>query len=296
MPLPDEHHRPALIPTCIRPSDVPGYHETLDAIRGVSRRPLTLTTLLEKKPRHRSRPLRSVIHKFVYRHKGRKVKGRPNYPPLSQDRVSKRQRRGDTNVYRGAVLSPDGRPAAEFLNFILQNEREAERKRVVKFDAQLQDSSTLVGKAYAIASEHHAGQVDKAGKPYIEHLVRVARRCSSPYTQAAALLHDIVSDTNVTLRDLLKVMPPLVCMMVHYLTRQPTETRWENIERIATHEGATEIKLHDLEDNLDLSRFDGELDKMPSSLLEHYRKARHYLRMQYLHQYHKVIPRPTPQQ
>jgi guanosine-3',5'-bis(diphosphate) 3'-pyrophosphohydrolase len=54
-------------------------------------------------------------------------------------------------------------------------------------------------RAIAIAAEAHAGQLDKADQPYILHPLRVLLRVSSESERIAAVLHDVVEDTPVTL-------------------------------------------------------------------------------------------------
>ena len=68
----------------------------------------------------------------------------------------------------------------------------------------------LVAKAREFAHTHHAGMVDKYGNPYFEHLHRVAERvremeftCVGETSEidlyvAAAYLHDVIEDTEVT--------------------------------------------------------------------------------------------------
>ncbi len=64
-------------------------------------------------------------------------------------------------------------------------------------------------KAARLAAELHAGQVDKAGKPYIEHLARAAAILQRRFPDAtgseieAAWLHDSVEDAGATLQSLL---------------------------------------------------------------------------------------------
>lgn len=58
--------------------------------------------------------------------------------------------------------------------------------------------------ARQIATTAHAGQTDKAGRPYIDHPRRVASRLVDLQEQAAAWLHDVIEDTGVTAVDLLK--------------------------------------------------------------------------------------------
>lgn len=49
----------------------------------------------------------------------------------------------------------------------------------------------LVERAKDLAHRAHAGQVDKAGRPYIEHVARVAAAVSDdPEAEVVAWLHD----------------------------------------------------------------------------------------------------------
>jgi GTP pyrophosphokinase len=61
----------------------------------------------------------------------------------------------------------------------------------------------LLRRAYDLAKEAHKGQVRKTGAPYITHPLAVAKMLAETGldapTLAAALLHDTVEDTNVTL-------------------------------------------------------------------------------------------------
>ena len=57
-------------------------------------------------------------------------------------------------------------------------------------------------RALEIAAAAHAGQQDKAGQPYILHPIRVMLSVSTLDEQIAAVLHDTVEDTSVTLEDL----------------------------------------------------------------------------------------------
>lgn len=56
--------------------------------------------------------------------------------------------------------------------------------------------------AQSIAAAAHKGQVDKAGKPYIEHPAHVAASVQGDAAKAVAWLHDVVEDTPLTFADL----------------------------------------------------------------------------------------------
>ena len=53
-------------------------------------------------------------------------------------------------------------------------------------------------RAIEIAARAHAGQVDKAGEPYIFHPLRLMLSLSGVHAQMAAVLHDVVEDTSIT--------------------------------------------------------------------------------------------------
>ena len=66
--------------------------------------------------------------------------------------------------------------------------------------------TSLIERAYAVALVAHVGQTRKSGEPYINHPMSVAtivaRQGLDDVTVAAALLHDAVEDTSVSLEDL----------------------------------------------------------------------------------------------
>jgi (p)ppGpp synthase/HD superfamily hydrolase len=124
----------------------------------------------------------------------------------------------------------------------------------------MSDMNWLVAKALRLATEAHDGQTRKyIGTPYVEHPIAVAqivaRRGGSYDLQAAALLHDVVEDTPVTLEHLATLFPPDVVAAVEYMTDQchdgnRRERKAAECARLAT--GTPEqqsLKLADLIDN-----------------------------------------------
>lgn len=114
----------------------------------------------------------------------------------------------------------------------------------------------LVATARRLAETHHAGQVDKAGQPYIGHVLRVAERVShlAPEVVAAALLHDVIEDTEVTADELAAAgIPATVIEAVVLLTKTggPLEGYYA---RIREHPVALAVKLADIADNADPDR------------------------------------------
>lgn len=114
---------------------------------------------------------------------------------------------------------------------------------------------TMLEKAEAIARKAHAGQVDKAGNEYISHPLRVSERCHSPQAKIVALLHDTVEDTYVT-PDLLRQQDfdEEIIEGVLSVTRKDGETYAQFIERAAANAIGKEVKIADLEDNMDVRR------------------------------------------
>lgn len=116
------------------------------------------------------------------------------------------------------------------------------------------DNQELYGKALALCTEKHAGQVDKAGKPYLGHIARVAGEF---YDEEAivALLHDIVEDTDVKPGELLqKGFTKEIVDAVVAITKKENESYESFIERVGKNKMAREVKIADLEDNMNIRR------------------------------------------
>jgi (p)ppGpp synthase/HD superfamily hydrolase len=111
--------------------------------------------------------------------------------------------------------------------------------------------------ADAIAAAAHADQVDKAGMPYVGHVRRVASYVNPgiPAAVAAALLHDVIEDTDMTSAELAgRGIPTEAIEAVELLTRRADEPPAEYYRRISDHPIAREVKLADLADNTDPAR------------------------------------------
>ena len=140
-------------------------------------------------------------------------------------------------------------------------------------------TDTLLNEARRIAEDAHAGQVDKAGAPYIGHPVRVSSKCESEAAKVAALLHDVVEDTTVSLKDLKNAgFSEDVIEAVETLTHKKNDDYLAvYIPRIGRNAIAREVKIRDLEDNLDITRLSGVSDR-DIQRLNKYIKAYHYLK------------------
>ena len=119
-----------------------------------------------------------------------------------------------------------------------------------------------IERAIETAATAHAGQRDKAGQPYIFHPLRVMLRVDGAHEQMAAVLHDVVEDTSVTLDNLAQEgFPSEVLRAIAALTKLPGETRLEAAARAAADPVARKVKLADNAENMDLSRIPNPTDK-----------------------------------
>lgn len=107
-----------------------------------------------------------------------------------------------------------------------------------------------VADAVALAIRAHDGQLDKSGKPYIGHPLRVMGSVTTEHEQMAAVLHDVVEDTPVTADDLLAAgLPPEVVTAVVALSKEPGEAQDAYLARVAADPIAIVVKRADIADN-----------------------------------------------
>ena len=124
--------------------------------------------------------------------------------------------------------------------------------------------------AIQLAAAAHAGQQDKAGKPYILHPIRVMLSVSTTDEQIAAILHDTVEDTDVTYEQLSEAgFSAEIISAVRALTKLDGESRVEAARRAVKHPIARQVKLADVKDNLDISRIPHLTDKDHARLDEY---------------------------
>lgn len=109
--------------------------------------------------------------------------------------------------------------------------------------------------AINLAVEKHQGQVDKRGQPYIGHLIRVMTALPTEIVQVIGVLHDILSDTDVTATDLRqRGYPPVVIASLIALTPIHCESRENALRRAASDDLALLVKIADNDDNRDPKR------------------------------------------
>lgn len=131
----------------------------------------------------------------------------------------------------------------------------------------------FVERAKRLAYWAHAGQTDKAGRPYIEHVARVATAVSDdPEAEAVAWLHDVLEDCP-DMESAVLHFPGAISKAVHILTRYDDETDAKYYWHIRNNPIALRVKLADIADNSDESRL-AVLDSSTAERLRHkYAKA-----------------------
>ena len=109
--------------------------------------------------------------------------------------------------------------------------------------------------AMELAYNAHHGQVDKSGVPYIFHPLHLAEQMDDEISCCAALLHDTVEDTYVTLEQLSQVFPAQVVEAVRLLTHDENTDYFDYVRAIRDNPIAKKVKLADLAHNSDATRF-----------------------------------------
>ncbi len=103
----------------------------------------------------------------------------------------------------------------------------------------------------------HKDQLDKSGLPYVLHPLHVAESMTDEYSTAAALLHDVVEDSDITLDNLSSNgIPKNVIDALRLLTHDSSIPYLEYIRALKSNDIARAVKLADLAHNIDLTRLD----------------------------------------
>lgn len=113
----------------------------------------------------------------------------------------------------------------------------------------------MIEKAIAVALDAHTGQTDKAGKPYILHPLRVMQQLETETEQIVGVLHDVVEDSEYTFEDLENCgFPNEAIAAIKLVTKQPGVDYQAYLANIKSNSIARNVKLADLQDNMNLQR------------------------------------------
>ena len=118
-------------------------------------------------------------------------------------------------------------------------------------------------RAIEIATEAHQGQLDKAGKDYIGHPLRVMAMGRTLDEKIVGVLHDVIEDSAWTFGMLQNEgFSPEVIEALRCVTKTSENENYDDfIDRIRKNPLATAVKLNDLTDNMDIRRLPYLSDK-----------------------------------
>lgn len=134
-------------------------------------------------------------------------------------------------------------------------------------------------RAVEIAASAHGGQQDKTGAPYLLHPLRLLLSLhaagADETAQIAAVLHDVVEDSaDWTLERLeSEGFSPAVVAAVDALTHRANENYDEYLIHVAANPVARQVKLADLQDNMDLRRIGSALSSRDLERVARYHAA-----------------------
>ena len=133
---------------------------------------------------------------------------------------------------------------------------------------------STIEKAIEIAVAAHKGQKDRLGADYILHPLRVMERGRSEIEKICGVSHDVVEDSEWTFEMLeSEGFSDEVISVLRCVTKESEEEDYDVfINRIAQNPIAVEVKINDLLDNMDITRFKS-LNEQDLKRLNKYLKA-----------------------
>lgn len=109
--------------------------------------------------------------------------------------------------------------------------------------------------ARKLALTLHTGQMDKAGRPIIEHIIAVVTGVTSIEEKTVAYLHEVLEDTHLTPNHLYEIgFNDKIVWSVICISRVKGESYSEYIQRVKNNKIAREVKKIDLLHNMKLER------------------------------------------
>ncbi len=118
-------------------------------------------------------------------------------------------------------------------------------------------------RAIQIATEAHKGQLDKAGREYIGHPIRVMEMGKTEDEKIVGVLHDVIEDTDWTFERLeAEGFSPEVIAALRCVTQTSENENYDDfIDRVKKNPLAVAVKINDLTDNMDIRRLPYLSDK-----------------------------------
>ncbi len=120
----------------------------------------------------------------------------------------------------------------------------------ISYQTLTDEDKKLIRKAFDVAVDAHKEQRRKSGEAYIFHPIAVAKIVASQIglgatAIAAALMHDVVEDTEITILDIEKMFNPKIAQIVEGLTKIPRIKKDQEISLQAENFRKMLLTLHD---------------------------------------------------
>lgn len=120
----------------------------------------------------------------------------------------------------------------------------------ISYQTLTDEDKKLIRKAFDVAVDAHKEQRRKSGEAYIFHPIAVAKIVASQIglgatAIAAALMHDVVEDTEITITDIEKMFNPKIAQIVEGLTKIPKIKKDQEISLQAENFRKMLLTLHD---------------------------------------------------
>ncbi len=139
---------------------------------------------------------------------------------------------------------------------------------------------STIDRALEIAVTAHSGAVDRSGKPYFLHPLRIMLKMPDDRSRIVAILHDVVEDNPEWTFERLsrEGFPDEIIEALDCLTwRKASGESYEDyVRRAASNKLARNVKTADLEDNMDIRRLNRITDK-DLTRISRYHRAWTYL-------------------
>lgn len=123
------------------------------------------------------------------------------------------------------------------------------------------------------AEKAHEGQVDKGGKPYINHPIKVANSLNNKEQKIIAYLHDVLEDTEITKENLLELgLPQKIVHSIDVITKKENVSYDDYLNIVKSDINARTVKIADIKHNMDISRIENPTKK-DFDRIEKYKRA-----------------------
>ena len=147
---------------------------------------------------------------------------------------------------------------------------------------------SMLQDAEHLAYKYFKDKKDRGGNPYMQHLRFVKNHCLTYDGQIVGILHDILEDTDCSISELENILHENLIECIQLLTRKENEKYSDYIGRIIDSNNITalEVKLHDIENNMDITRLK-YVEQKDIDRIKKYKKAYNRVWSKYIELFNK---------